>query len=169
MCHILNISNSNWLHFWFIEGFQITPTDSTFWICSLFLLEVLFNMAVHSRYLSGPFSKRRSRSPFGRGCSTMGWKSEYGRLRSQVCMNPGCYLWYVYVYIYIIYIDVYYVLLWHLENFLVVVFVCGWSSPYGPVSLNLMNCADHGYSLWLKCGIWKGTQSYVQIDVLLRT
>lgn len=67
-----------------------------------FLLEVLFNMAVHSRYLSGPFSKRRSRSPFGRGCSTMGWKSEYGRLRSQVCMNPGCYLWYVCIYIYII-------------------------------------------------------------------
>lgn len=68
----------------------------------IFLLAVLFNMAVHSRSLSGPFSKRRAE-----GCSTMGWKSEYGRLRSQVSMIPGC-LWYVYVYNLYTYIYIYY-------------------------------------------------------------
>ena len=92
MCHILNISSSNWLHFWFKVSKLPQLMVHVRYFCD-FLLAVLLNMAVQSRYLSGPFSKRRAE-----GCSTMGLTSDYGRLRSQVSMIPGVFMVCIYIY-----------------------------------------------------------------------
>lgn len=101
---------------------------------------------VQPRYLSGPFSKRPGAVP---RCSVE--HLIMAGLEANVFMNLGR-------------------LCMTSEEFFVV-FVCGWSSPHGPVSLNLMNCCDHGIHLMAQ--VWNvkgaGAQSYVQIDMLLRT